>query len=669
LLRYELGEIAHIENVLKSEMRERRFRTTTTTEQSTLTETEVTEEKTKDLSSAERFELQTESEKVTNENSSTEAGLTVNASYGPSVDATSNFNYTNSNSKQESNRASATFSRDTTTRATSKIQKRTLERRFVRTVREIEETNKHSFDNKGGSDSISGVYRFVDKVYLAQIINYGKRLMLEFIVPEPAAFLRYAKTKQPIEAVPQIQPEPPGYCQNNKFIPLQPQHINPENYLYLAGKYLAEDIEPPPSVTLVLSDKKNKDDIPVATGLDKRLSSDTLDILLTDGYLPQCASVNIYGETQKTQDGVHRVVVQLQDQQIEYVGPGDDRIAPQSLLQPTTGKIPVTINTNGFHNYEVLVNVYCTRSDQKFEQWQIKTYNSIMNAYNDQKSRYDNAIEAARIRAGYSQISGTNPLMNRECEKTELKKGCISLLTAQSFETFNAMKRNVAPYGYPEIAFADAQAEGRYIRFFENSFEWINMTYVFYPYFWGKKDDWVIVSQISDDDPLYTRFLQAGAARVQVPIRPGFETSLLHYLKVGTIWFGEGTLVNAEDDIADPLHVSVLDELKEALDNQNIEGKGRLTVKKNYTQVTGTETEFTDNDENKRIIIKGKTYVINKVVSPTEIQLTEKFIGANESDVRYSLGAKLIGEPWEVKIPTNLVKVADYSFVESTGNE
>ena len=39
------------------------------------------------------------------------------------------------------------------------------------------------------------------------------------------------------------------------------------------------------------------------------------------------------------------------------------------------------------------------------------------------------------------------------------------------------------------------------------------MLYIFYPYFWGNKEDWVTISQITDDDPLYTRFLQAGAAR------------------------------------------------------------------------------------------------------------------------------------------------------------
>ena len=42
----------------------------------------------------------------------------------------------------------------------------------------------------------------------------------------------------------------------------------------------------------------------------------------------------------------------------------------------------------------------------------------------------------------------------------------------------------IAPYGYPEIDFAEAKAEGEYIRAFEQSFEWNNMVHLFYPYFW-----------------------------------------------------------------------------------------------------------------------------------------------------------------------------------------
>ena len=57
LSHYELGEIAHIEKVLKSEIRTRELRTTKTREESELTETEETTEKTQDLSTTERYEL------------------------------------------------------------------------------------------------------------------------------------------------------------------------------------------------------------------------------------------------------------------------------------------------------------------------------------------------------------------------------------------------------------------------------------------------------------------------------------------------------------------------------------------------------------------------------------------------------------------------------------
>ena len=77
LVRYELGEISHIENVLRSELRENRLMTSQTTDVTNLTETEVTDQKTQDLSSTDRFELQTETQNVINDDSSKEAGITV----------------------------------------------------------------------------------------------------------------------------------------------------------------------------------------------------------------------------------------------------------------------------------------------------------------------------------------------------------------------------------------------------------------------------------------------------------------------------------------------------------------------------------------------------------------------------------------------------------------
>lgn len=657
LLRYELGEIAHVENVLVGEKRDREFRTATTTEMSTTTESERTEENTKDLATTERFELQIESEKAINESTNTQAGVTVSASYGPSVDVTANFNYASNTAKQASNRASSSFARDTTTKATSKIQTRTMERRFVRTVNEVEEKNSHSFENRAnGATNIRGVYRFVDKIYNAQVVSYGKRFMLEFVVPEPAAFLRHAMTRQPAEGVTQIRPDPPGYCQNGTLVDLQPQDISAETYLFWSAKYLASDVVPPPSNTQIVSGVLVEE----APGTKSQFTDDVYgaaelkDLKIPSGYRPTKAIVTAEGWNVAT-SAPATLCIQIQK---EIVVVQNQQTVTITLENEVTDRVALAVVTKNYERYAIVATVFCVITPEKYQEWQLATYASIMNAYNDLKTRFDNAMEAARMRASFATVSGTNPLANREREKIELRKACISLLTGQSFEVFDSVRRGGGTYGYPELSFADAEAEGRYIQFFENAFEWINMTYIFYPYFWGKKEFWLSTSQLADADPIYERFLQAGAARVQVPVRPGFEITLINFLGIRNVWFGDGALLSGDSDESDEdLYLSLLDELKEQLGNQDIAGKGRLAVTKDDVVVTGTDTVFVKDDEDKRVIIRGKTYVIGEVVSATQIRLVTKYGGDTETNVRYAIGPKLVGEPWEVKVPTNLVMI------------
>lgn len=665
LLRYELGEIAHIENVLKSETRSRTFRTSSTTEVSTTTETETTQTKEQDLSSTERFALQTESQTVINDTANKQAGLTIHASYGPSVDATSNFNFSSGSSRQQSNLAASTYAREVTTKAVNLVQTRTLTRRVVTTTDVVEETNLHSFDNKSGNADIVGVYRFLNKVYQAQVVNYGKRLMLEFLVPEPAAFLRYALTGRPQDGVTVPEPDRPGNCVNGTFVPLEPSDITRERWQFWAGRYGAADVAPPPPNVFLATGSKKSPDQMVLDG-DKKLSSDTFDVPIPDGYLAQSATINVFGETQADgaePDKKHELVYQVQDQQGEYRERDDDHTSLPLRLQPSP-TVTVSINSKMFHNYEVLANVLCTLSEEKFQDWQLKTFNSVMIAYADEKSRFDQAVAEARIQAEGGGITGTNPDVNRETEQTELKKGCVELLTGQRFDLFDAVRANIAPYGYPEVDFAEARAEGPYIQMFEQSFEWNNMTYLFYPYFWSRKAEWPAVSQLNDTDPLFTQFLRAGAARVQVPVRLGFEQAMLTYLSTGEIWNGSATLVNSDGDSPDPLHLSVLDELKSQTGDNNVDGAGTVNVTKNSANVVGVGTAFTADDEDRRINLAGKTFVIRTVVDAQNIKLTTPYTGDNASGLGYSMGGKLIGEPWEVTLPTDLVKL-DNSLVIS----
>ena len=99
------------------------------------------------------------------------------------------------------------------------------------------------------------------------------------------------------------------------------------------------------------------------------------------------------------------------------------------------------------------------------------------------------------------------------------------------------------------------------MRFFEQAFEWEHMMWVTYPYFWGRKSQWEERISYEDPDPLFNQFLKAGYCRVTVPVRPGFEGAVDHFMTFGEVWNG-GPL----PAISNPLYLPIADELAERLD-------------------------------------------------------------------------------------------------------
>ena len=152
-----------------------------------------------------------------------------------------------------------------------------------------------------------------------------------------------------------------------------------------------------------------------------------------------------------------------------------------------------------------------------------------------------------------------NPALNLEMMNDELKKHCITILTEQHFDLFDAIQ--TGSYNVPQIDLYENEAEGPYVRFFEQAFEWEQMTWLTYPYFWGRKSQWDERIAYEDADPLFNQFLKAGYCRVTVPVRPGFEGAIDHFMTYGEIWNG-GPLPT----ISNPLYLPIADEIAERLD-------------------------------------------------------------------------------------------------------
>ena len=125
----------------RASRRVRRSKTVDTTQQTDFSSTESTEEKEQDLSSTSRFELQSASQSVISQTASKDAGVTIHASYGPSVDATAHYNGTSSTSNQQSRSASASYAKEITSKAVERVVTRSVTSRTVTTTRQVEDLN------------------------------------------------------------------------------------------------------------------------------------------------------------------------------------------------------------------------------------------------------------------------------------------------------------------------------------------------------------------------------------------------------------------------------------------------------------------------------------------------------------------------------------------------
>ena len=172
--------------------------------------------------------------------SRSKAGVTVSASYGPTVSISANANYSNNRSTREATKAASKYTQDITTKVTDKISKRVLQRTITRSRTETTTKDVHTLANAGKSH-ISCVYQWPNKVYEAQMWNYGKRTMFDFMIPEPGAFYLDKQTD------PQISAD-----RIRAVIPYTrtPDGIKIENYMQDAVMYGVTDIaEPPPEMS------------------------------------------------------------------------------------------------------------------------------------------------------------------------------------------------------------------------------------------------------------------------------------------------------------------------------------------------------------------------------------------------------------------------------------
>lgn len=735
LKRYEAKHLAYIENIMVGEERTRTHRNLERTETLTETETETTNSLEKDHQVEDRFSLKSEIQKTLQEDIAIDAGVSVTTEFGTTkLDA--NFNFSYDLSKTESQQISQEYARNVLTRSVSKVEEKVRELKSVKRTTETEETNLHKFFNEGPKH-IVGQYHFVNMINKAQVMNYGKRMMFEFVLPEPMELYKELLKKDVL---------PFGLTEPNKP-PLRVDQVHPGPIIHF------DDPEIDPIPTTVYSDNLDTDPLVVAElGLyDDMGLFNYLDLIKfyglngvdplpdSDIYIPfvfenkmivqgknQVATFPVSLCTVPSGYKATKILVDLKGydyvdddpnptQQMElewfidglHSGPipidGGAGIIYRPNQPPAQYDIDATEGSSLSLMFMVKSNagiagsgwVKCNVTAQAKTKWQTGVWEKIMAKYNQEKEEFETA------RARYDQEKkaklpfGNNPFINREIERTELKRLAISYISCQFYEQFSAIKRNTEPCGYPEMDLEQAQRDGSFIKFFEQTFEWNLMTYLFYPYFWGEKCSWPEKVQTNSGDPLFDKALAAGAARVQVPVRPGHEALAAYWSAYGEIWMGQ-----SEPPVpGTPYYLSMVQELKEQKKHFYTDREGLLEGTISSNVVTLSDTNFYWDptpvppaypgdpgfpngqlnvdaiaaDIDREILINCRVYRVTKIEEDTSgidhmkwtITLDRNVEGSDcdscdeitgtFTGVRFQMGALFVGSPFEVVVPTNLV--------------
>jgi hypothetical protein len=328
-------------------------------------------------------------------------------------------------------------------------------------------------------------------------------------------------------------------------VPLRPSNLTRTNYVDWVAQYQVRNVPPPPPQFqhVTFSDKQDKTQDGSIFGRANKLA-------IPAGYEAYAATVAT--DYSYTEGKAHAFAVMLGGTNFDVTPFWGNVHRPLDLRY---SELSVAVHVFEAWSFTLGIDVFCRLTAEGFAKWQQAVYDSIMEAYLQQKADYDSSRKATAIQQGVP-ILGRNPLENRRLERDELKKLALMALTGSVAIERDSMQATSEPF----MDLDKVCDNGAWVRFFENAFEWNNILYVFYPYFWGRHARWISAIHFTDPDPDFAAFLKAGAARMQVPVRPGFEKAVAYFIQTGEIWEG-----NDPPLIDDDLYVPLVDEISENL--------------------------------------------------------------------------------------------------------
>lgn len=553
--RYEAVGISHVQNVMRSESRNRSTSRLRRTEETFLIEEETTSEEERSLQTTDRFDMKSEMEHTLSSSREFSVGAKVSAGYGPFVQVEASTEFGTSSSSEQVERSASSFARELTEQTASRVKQRRRTQRSTTTLEQFQEDNSYGFDNTDGDSHAIGVYQWLDQVYDMQVYDYGVRMMFDFTVLEPAAMY--------LKAVESQVAKPRGLKAPKRFT-LKPDEITESNYTKYVARYRAEGVQPPPPLlrTLAHSFSHTSPD-----GTPTQHSADAM-LVVPENYRAFQAQAAIMinelsgaalppnfggGDGAFQPPDENRVDILIAKNRLFKVQSEDDTIEDQvDAFSHAEGDLPMSLNAVNIMSFAATVTIDCIRTNRALEKWQLATHEALTRAYQARRAEYEEQLAILAATQGV-QPDSRNPTFNRIIESNEIRRISLMMLTGQRFKSTSVPLSPQAA----EFDFGRMLRSGRYAQFWETAIDWDNIDYQFLPYYWARQSTWGRLLT-ENADPVHAEFIRAGAARIRISVTPGFEAAILHFLETGGIWSG-GEL----PEVTTGSYLAFLDEIAE----------------------------------------------------------------------------------------------------------
>ncbi len=409
------------------------------------------------------------------------------------------------------------LARRITQQAARRVSTRLVEQRARRHAHSRSSETSQCFDRRGRDGNQRGIYRWLDARYRCWVVRVGRRLMLQYFVPDPAR--RLVAMQAELNGVDLSPPMPPVRLGLRSFEDISLDPASAVYYAGLAARYEVDSIAPPPP-----------ERAGVSTVFESGAPLSAQSIMLPEGYSAVAAMVAL-----ATADANLVVQGRIGSSAFAVSGEGD-RGAQTITLAEQTDALPVSIALKrstmaGFATgsaddpaptaaaYALNIEVQLLRTPQSLAGWKSALYAQVLDGYRRQQARW--------LQASGTIGTGVNPSYSQRAIRGELIRAGLRGFLRLAPQRTDEVSR--------ETRFAPALR-----LWLDQALEWSEMTFT------------LIDDPFSETLPLhrgaahaadpFVRFLQADMARVLLPVAPVHERAVLYFMASGMVWNGEDAL-------------------------------------------------------------------------------------------------------------------------------